>query len=377
MQHAFWGLFGLCVAMTVYPYILYPLVLRMLPAKPVMSESVVSDRGREFALLFCAYNEAKALPEKISNLRQLHAAYPDLEFLAFDDCSSDGTAELLEASGVPIHVVRGAGRNGKAHGMKLLAGLTDREFLIFTDANVELAPESIDHLRSAYSDATVGGVCGLLEYTDPEGTPIAHVGGWYWRLEEMVKSLESRTGNVMGADGSIFSTRRSLYPKFPDSVLDDLTVSMAVIFKGYRLIKHPSVRAHERLVTSRHDDYRRRIRISTRAFHTHLWLRPQLRNLSIGDRWRYYSHRYLRWNGAFFMIVGFVSAISALMISSEWVLGAGILAAVAAGGVGGLYLRLRPISGLVHMISSIFLTWVGVLRARQGHTMTTWKPPAR
>lgn len=372
-----WTIAGLCAIATVYPYALYPLLLRALPARPVYTENLRSDRGSEFALLFSAHNEAKALPDKIDNLRELRTAYPELELHAYDDCSSDGTADMLERAGLDIRVVRGSERAGKAHGMKLLASLTEREFLVFTDANVELAPEALHQLRAAYADPTVGGVCGLLQYVDIEGTPTAHAGGLYWRLEEIIKSLESRTGNVMGADGSIFSTRRSLYPNFPDTILDDLTVSMAVIFQRRRLIKDPLVIARERLVASREDDVRRRIRIAMRAFHTHLWLRPKVRAMPIGDRWRYWSHRYLRWHGAFFVAPGYLSGLTALGLTTHWTAAVIVIAATVVIAVAGTYVKLGPLSAFVHMSSSILLTGLGVTRARQGHTMTTWKPPTR
>lgn len=372
-----WIVTGLCVTVMVYPYALYPLILRALPARPAHRGTLRSDRGSEFALLFSAHNEAEALPDKIENLCVLRAAYPELELLAYDDCSSDGTADTLENSGLGIRVVRGSQRAGKAHGMKLLASLTEREFLVFTDANVELAPNALHELRAAYANPAVGGVCGLLQYVDTEGTPTGQTGGWYWRLDEMIKSLESRTGNVMGADGSIFSMRSSLYPDFPDTVLDDLTVSMAVIFQGRRLIKDPLVIARERLVASRQDDFHRRIRIATRSFHTHLWLRPKLRSMTVGDRWRYWSHRYLRWHGAFFLAIGYLSGLAALALTWGWAAAGIALAATLGTVLAGMYFRQGYLSAIVHILSSILLTGLGVIRARQGHTMTTWKPPTR
>lgn len=372
-----WAVAGFCLFATVYPYVLYPLVLRLLPARPLIPSTVRSDGGSEFALLFCAYNEATALPDKLRNLRELREVYPRLEILAYDDCSSDETSQLLKRSGLDIRLVRSEQRAGKAHGMKLLASLTDRDYLVFTDANVELALDALDHLRTAYTDSSVGGVCGQLQYVDAQGSAIARVGAIYWRIEELIKSLESRSGNVMGADGSVFSIRRNLYPEFPDSVLDDLTVSMAVIFSGKRLIKDPYVIAHERLVASRPDDVRRRIRIATRAFHTHIWLRPQLRTMSVGDRWRYWSHRYMRWHGAAFLIVGYASVLVTLAAAWHWALALGLVTATVLGTVIGTRYRLKALSGLVHSVTLILLTGFGVAKARRGETMTTWNPPAR
>lgn len=373
----FWLIAGFCAIATIYPYVIYPAILRMLPARPLKTADVLSGQGSEFALLFCAHNEAKVMPQKIKNLRVLLAANPDLEIYAYDDCSSDGTADMLEGSGLGIRVVRGEGRTGKAHGMKLLASITDREFLVFTDANVELAPDAFDHLRIAYSDPTVGGVCGLLQYVDVEGTAAAHAGGLYWRLEETIKSLESRSGNVMGADGSIFSIRNFLYPDFPDSVLDDMTVSMEVVFQRYRLVKNPLVVANERLVASAKDDYRRRLRIATRVFHTHmLAIRPKLRKLSAADRWRWWSHRYIKWHGAFFITAGYLSALIAFGLSLGWETALVVIATTIFVGVAGACLRLGPVSAVIHIVSSIFLSGIGVTRARRGRTVTTWRPPA-
>ena len=372
-----WASAGCCLIAVIYPYALYPLLLRAFSPLPVQTDVLSSDSGREFALLFCAYNEAKALPDKIANLRALRTAYPELEVLAYDDCSSDNTADMLEMAGLGIRVVRGSQRAGKAHGMKLLASLAEREFLVFTDANVELAPKALDQLRRNYSDPTVGGVCGVLRYIDVEGTPTANAGGLYWRLEELLKTLESRSGNVMGADGSIFSIRKALYPDFPDTVLDDMTVSMSVVFQSHRLIKDPFVIAHERLVASRQDDVRRRIRIAMRCFHTHIWFRPKLRAMSIGDRWRWWSHRYLRWQGAFLLVLGYLSGLAALVLSANWVAALVIIAATVVVAVAGTYLKLGPLSTLVHLVSSILMTGLGVIRAQRGHTMATWKPPTR
>ena len=368
---------GACVTATVYPYVIYPAILRLLPARPAKFAESRSDNGKEFALLFCAYNESSAMPGKIENLRKLLHVYPELEIWVYDDASSDGTADLLDQSDLRIRVIRGRGRTGKAHGMKLLASLTEREYLVFTDANVELESDVFDRLFSTYSDPAVGGVCGQLKYADATGAAVAHAGGLYWRLEEVIKTLESRSGNVMGADGSIFSIRKFLYPDFPDTVLDDMTVSMEVLFRGFRLLKDPRVVAHERLVTSTKDDYTRRLRIATRVFHTHMTvIGPRLGTLPLADRWRWWSHRYVKWHGAFFVMGGYVSAATAFGAT------VGVVPAIAAGVttaaivVSGTRFDLGPLSALAHVLSSILLSGVGVVQARKGHTVTTWQPPA-
>jgi cellulose synthase/poly-beta-1,6-N-acetylglucosamine synthase-like glycosyltransferase len=257
--------------------------------------------------------------------------------------------------------------------MKRLAAAARGEILIFTDANVVLAEDAIDRLVAYYGDPSIGGVCGTLRYLPDEDSVTASVGSAYWSLDEKLRTLESRTGNVMGADGSIFSIRRDLYPAFPDTVLDDLTVSMSVIFKGLRLIKADDVVAYERSVAKRSEELRRKVRIGARAYHTHAFLRPQLRAMSPLDRFKYSSRKLLRWFGGLFL-AGF--ALFGLLA----VLSAAPAVALALAAAGGAFLLMatRMRSGFLARVGEIilatFATLVGVIQGMRGKVVMTWAP---
>jgi len=360
---------ALCALLFLYPYLLYPLVLGLAPRKPVRPAPV----HLRPSLLFCAYNEAGSLAAKLENLRQLKAKHSDLEVLAYDDGSSDGTFELLSSAPDLLTLVRGPGRTGKAAGMKRLAAIAKGDVLVFTDANVVLSPDAIANLLPYYGDPAVGGVCGSLRYVDDGTSATAEVGSAYWRLDERLRTLESETGNVMGADGSIFSIRRTLYPAFPDSVLDDLTVSMSVIFQGGRLIKAADVVAFERSVSDRGEELRRKMRIGARAYHTHLYLREQLRRMSLLDRFKYMSRKQLRWFGGLFLGLAVLFALAALALAST---PAALLALLIAGAAAGAS-RLSSggsLSKAWQVVEAIFATLAGVVQGMRGKTVTTWAP---
>jgi len=360
---------ALCALLFLYPYLLYPLVLGLAPRKPVRPAPV----HLRPSLLFCAYNEAGSLAAKLENLRQLKAKHSDLEVLAYDDGSSDGTFELLSSAPDLLTLVRGPGRTGKAAGMKRLAATARGDVLVFTDANVVLSPDAIANLLPYYGDPAVGGVCGSLRYVDDGTSATAEVGSAYWRLDERLRTLESETGNVMGADGSIFSIRRTLYPTFPDSVLDDLTVSMSVIFQGGRLIKAADVVAFERSVSDRGEELRRKMRIGARAYHTHLYLREQLRRMSLLDRFKYMSRKQLRWFGGLFLGLAVLFALAALALAST---PAALLALLIAGAAAGAS-RLSSggsLSKAWQVVEAIFATLAGVVQGMRGKTVTTWAP---
>ena len=373
MRGVDWILLLVLVASVVallWPFLFYPLILRALPTKP---DAPRAGEVPSASLLFCAYNEAAAMPEKLANLAMLKRRHPALEILAFDDGSLDETASLIAARGDLVTLIQGPGRSGKAHGMKQLAARARGDVLIFTDANVMLDEEAIGILLARYADPDVGGVLGSLHYMGEGESATASVGSLYWRMEERLKDEESRTGNVLGADGSIFSIRRALYPVFPDSVLDDLTVSMAVVFAGSRLVKAKDVIARERLVAGRGDEYRRKVRIAARAWHTHLYLRPQLSRMRPLDRFKYASRKIIRWFGGVFILTGGIAALLlAVRISPLLALGGTVLALLL------LTLGLRAKSGPLAAVTDILIAYAatlqGVMKAMSGRTVTVWNP---
>ena len=97
----------------IWPFFLYPMILSLLPRRACGKDKA---HRASVSLLFCAYNEGAAMPAKIANLEMLKRRHPDLEILAFDDRSSDDTADQLSARPDLVTLVRGAGRSGKAHG---------------------------------------------------------------------------------------------------------------------------------------------------------------------------------------------------------------------------------------------------------------------
>src|SRR3546814_3351947 len=58
----------LSLVAVAWPFLFYPLILRLLPTK---AERPVAGLAPSASLLFCAYNEAAAMPEKLANLAML------------------------------------------------------------------------------------------------------------------------------------------------------------------------------------------------------------------------------------------------------------------------------------------------------------------
>lgn len=357
----------------LHPFVLYPLSLRLLKRRPVMLDKAAPTPSA--TLVFCAFNEEAALPSKIENLRQARAVAPDLKFLAYVDKSTDRTLDILNENADLISVVAATQRTGKAVGMRILVDQIDTDIVIFTDANALLDPNSIDTLLRYFSDPLVGGVAGTLTYTNANEGPVAGTGSAYWRLEEFIKQGESRRGSTMGADGSLFALRRKLYPVVPDHLMDDLIASMAVVFAGSRLISAPDVFVYERSATSSGDEFRRKRRIACRAYSSHRHIAPSVGRLPPLDRYKYTSHRVLRWLSGF--SGGACMAFAVLFIVSLYGFLAGVfLVALLIGAyVLGSKLRVPVLSHVVEIGRAITAATLGVIDSWRGRTYQTWQPP--
>jgi cellulose synthase/poly-beta-1,6-N-acetylglucosamine synthase-like glycosyltransferase len=364
-----------CTFLFIYPYVLYPATLTLVKKRPI-KVGVGHTDGDGFALFFCAYNEALVIEEKLANIRDLRARYPRLKVFAYDDASDDGTLEALEAVHDVVQVTRGLGRTGKAHGMKtMVAAATESRYLVFTDANVIVDPDAIDEFYRYYNDPEVGGICGSLHYlTSVEATATEATGGMYWRIEEWIKGLESDTGNVMGADGSLFSVRKDIYPEFPDTVQDDFTVSMAAVFAGQRLVKAPAAIAYEKLVAARADEGERKIRVAARAYHTHKVMLPGRKRLRPLDKYKYAAHKTLRWWGAIPLLAGTVAAV--VFVASLGLPGVIALAALLLMAVGVAFGVPKIGAFVADLVLAVVAALRGVLQAIRGRTVAIWTPPS-
>src|SRR3546814_4106513 len=80
------------------------------------------------------------------------------------------------------------------------------------------------------------------------------------------------------------------------------------------------------------DEFRRKVRIACQAFNCHRLLRPRLRKLPPLDRFKYVSHKVLRWFGIYFLAAGILAA-------GGWLLwhGLGLVAVAGAVAAAALY----------------------------------------
>jgi cellulose synthase/poly-beta-1,6-N-acetylglucosamine synthase-like glycosyltransferase len=366
--------------LAIHPFVTYPLsllVLRLWPSTPRTVPPAPMGRGPlRFAVCVCAYNEEAIIAKKIRNLLALRDSEPGMEILVYVDAASDRTAEILDGYRDRIYLHVATERHGKTHGMNLLVAQAKAPVVVFTDANVMLDMEALHKLRPYFDDPTVGCVCGNLIYTNGAESVTAASGSLYWRLEEGIKKLEGLTGSIMGADGSMFAIRRSLHRPPPDHIIDDMYVSFMILCEGYRIVQASDVRAYEASVSSPAEEFRRKVRIACQAFNVHRLLWPRLRQLDGQTRYKYVSHKLLRWFTIYSLSLSLVFGVAALLTAGMQLAVLALAVVMLLVFALGRKAAIKPFSQIVDILGALAGAGIGVWRSLRGERYQTWTPAA-
>lgn len=364
--------------LAMHPFITYPLSLLLLRVvRPVrMRSQERSDPAQptSFAICMCAYNEEAVIAAKMRNLLALREREPGLQIHVYVDAATDATAQILREYQSEIHLHVSPERHGKTYGMNLLSAEANADILVFTDANVMLDMSCIADLRRYFADPLVGCVCGNLNYTNGTASVTASTGSMYWRFEEAVKRLEADTGNTIGADGSIFAVRRSLRRAPPDHIIDDMYVSLMVLVERHRVIQARDVRAYEESVTQSTEEFGRKVRIACQAFNVHRLMWPQLRKLGPLTRYKYISHKLLRWMSIYLVALSAASLLASLLLAGRPFMALGVFILALLGCWLGHRGSVKLFAQGFDLLTALAGTGLGVWRSLRGERFQTWQP---
>lgn len=219
----------------VFPYAIYPLLLRIIPGRPFQAGGLAAERLPRVSVLVPAYDEATHIERKLRNTLALDYPRDRLEVLVCSDGSTDGTAERAEAfAGEGVKVLRNERNLGKAATLNRLVGEAKGELLLLTDASAELDPGALRRLVGALADPEVGVACArYVVRADPEGHG-AETG--YWDVEARVRRAEAERDLLVGASGAAYVIRRSLVEALPaDTVNDDYVLPLRARATGHRV----------------------------------------------------------------------------------------------------------------------------------------------
>jgi cellulose synthase/poly-beta-1,6-N-acetylglucosamine synthase-like glycosyltransferase len=240
-----------------------------------------------------------------------------LEVIVVSDGSDDGTDVAVTGIGDDrVRLLRQEPRAGKSSALNLGLTAARGEIIVFADANSLYAPSALCKLVSAFADPDVGYVTGRMVYKAADGSPTGEGCSSYMRFENRLRRWETRLGSIVGTDGGIDAVRRQLFQPLRPDQLPDFALPLSVFEKGYRVIYEPEALLYEDALTTAADEYRMRVRVCLRAWHTLKEKASLLKPWRFGlFSWQLFSHKWLRYLAAFFQMTALL--VNALLAFSS------------------------------------------------------------
>lgn len=357
----------------LHPFVTYPISLIFLSyikkdeVRSVISSSIVD---QTYAVCFCAYNEENDLKRRLENLLSINNQERLKVYVFFDGCT-DSSVEIATGYSDKITMVVSDENVGKSTGLNMLLSKVQEDIVIFTDANVVFDKGVISEFDRTFERKDIGCVIGRLEYINTDHGATAEIGGLYWKFEEWLKGVESDIGNSMGADGSIFAIRKELFKNIPNDMIPDLFSSFEVLYRGYFIKQNKRILAYERHSTEVLDEFKRKVRITCRAFNYTKKNARKIYSLSLIDLYMFVSHKILRW--LCFMSIVLSGLLLALYFGyAFWFIFLSVCSFPL------VRYASRKNDGIVGKLSNIVLSLaaasLGVLQSVSGKKYVTWKP---
>ena len=253
------------------------------------------------SIMVVAHNEEKVIEEKLNNL--LKVDYPDekIELLIASDYSTDRTNQIVESfiSAHPekkIRIHKTVNHYGKTNAQNETQELCNAEILVMTDANAMFEPNAVRELVSYFTDSSIAYVAGRLRYKNTEGNKTANSEGFYWKLDLMCRSIESKFQTITAGNGAIYAVRNKDYRKIPSIECHDATFPVTFALEKKRAVYNPDAIAYEKAGEKNKDEFKRKVRMNRLILKR---ICPSLKVFNVFSyRWFsyfFFGHRFCRY----------------------------------------------------------------------------------
>ena len=385
MRSLLLGALVVCMALPVYSYALYPLLLgwmaKLRSARGAPRSAAGADAVRlPVAVVVAAFNEEAHIAGLVASLRAARYAGRLCIHVGSDGSTDATVARLREVAGADLQVHAFERNRGKVAVLNDIIAAIDEPIVVFTDANTDWDADALTCLVRHFSDPQVGLVCGELQlYHAGDGD---NVDGLYWRIEKFLKRAEARIDALLGANGAIYAIRRECYlPLATDTIVDDFCIGMDIAVRGKRLVYDPEAVVRELAPPNISDEVGRRIRIGVGNYQAFFRHPEYLFRSGYARAFAYVSHKVLRWFTPQLLIL---TLLLSAILSGQWPFGvllvvqiAGYLACALAYLAGRHYRLPGPLRIPVFLVSLHAALAIGFWRYLTGQYGGSWRRTRR
>ena len=304
-------IFIVSVAALFYTYVGYPLLVYLFGRlRPKFVKR--SDFEPQVTILITAYNEEKAIREKLENTLLIDYPPEKLEILVASDGSTDKTDEIVkEFSGRGVKLFRQEGRKGKTYTQNKAVEQASGEIILFSDATTAYVPNVLSEMLPNFADDSVGCVAGKLVYVDDSASSVGKGAQSYWNYETFLKKAESRACSLIGASGCLYAVRKSAYQPMYAEACSDFLICTVVYRQGLRSIYEPNAVCSEATNQKTDKEMRMRVRVIAQTY-TDLWRNREMLNPLRSGFYavQLFSHKVMRYSVPVFLILIFLSTLA-------------------------------------------------------------------
>ncbi len=255
-----------CFFMVLYPYLVYPVFLKILSLfrrRNVLNKDVTP----RVTVIISAFNEEDVIAKKIENTLALDYPIENVQIIVVSDKSTDRTDEIVkryESEGVIL--LSQPVRKGKTAGLNVAVKKAWGKILVFSDADSMYETNALKIIAGSLAgNRHIGLVTGSTNYVSEGYGKMVVTTSIYARLERFIKKHESMVGSCVGADGAIFGMRKSLYEPLQDDDINDLVLPLKVVKRGHRVVLLEQLTCTEAPAVDESGEFGRQARITNRT----------------------------------------------------------------------------------------------------------------
>jgi len=377
---------GSAVALAVYSYLGYPLLLMLVAAfRRKRSTTVRFAEWPSISIVLPVYNEEAVVRSRLENLLALDYPADRRQILVVSDASTDRTdAIVTEYASRGVELLRMSHRGGKTAAENAALPRLHGEIIVHTDASVQVERGGLKALIASFADPVVGVASSHNVSVARIDDHANYAESWYVGYDMWVRDLETQIHGIVGAAGCFYAARASLQTcTLPDELSPDFAASLIAEERGFRTVSVRQAICFVPRIPSLRREYRRKVRTIARGWQTLYFKRSLLNPLRAGAfSWILASHKICRWLVPHLGVLVLV-ALASLGGSVPWARGAVALPAFA-----GLCAALawwwpdhRRLPRIVAVPAYLVIGNVAALhasiRAVRGARTPTWEPTRR
>ena len=219
---------------------------------------------RPVSVVMPIYNERENVEAAVRSIA--NGDYPEIEVVVVDDGSTDGSADIVAALGLPnVRIIR-IPNGGKAHALNVGIAHASHDIIVMVDGDTVFEPDSLRLLVQPFADPRVGGVAGNVKVSNRRGL----IGKWQhieyvigFNLDRRFFEILQCIPTIPGAIGAF--RRRALLDVggVSDRTLaEDTDLTMAIIRAGWRVVYEEKARAWTEAPSTLRQLWRQRFRWS-------------------------------------------------------------------------------------------------------------------